>query len=292
MKFGFIGFGEVGRIFSQELHRKGGEVLVYDVLLDQPEQAPLLQARISQAGAVAGCLSHVAGQSEYLFSAVTTEVAKAAASSCSQYVKPGQSYIDLNSTSPSLKVDIGRIIEARGAEFLEGAVLGAVGATGANTRILLGGAKAQATADLLGRFGLNVSFYSTEIGKASTFKMLRSIFSKGIEALLLEMLVAGKRAGIEKDLWEDISQFMASKPFQLIASNWIQSHAVAHRRRYLEMVQVAETMQEIGIPALLTERTAAFFRRSVDQEMNVAFTEKPASLFEVVDFIESKLRPG
>ena len=35
------------------------------------------------------------------------------------------------------------------------------------------------------------------------FKMLRSVFSKGMEALLIEFLVAAERAGIRADLWAE-----------------------------------------------------------------------------------------
>jgi hypothetical protein len=33
-------------------------------------------------------------------------------------------------------------------------------------------------------------------GKAFMFKILRSIFSRGLETLILELLISGKRAGI------------------------------------------------------------------------------------------------
>jgi len=292
MKFGFIGFGEVGRVFSRALREKGGEIFVYDVLLDQPRRAPLLQEKIRQAGAVAGTLPDVASRSDCLVSVVTTEVAKAAAQLCSKHLKPGQVYLDLNSTSPTVKVNIGRIVEDRGAEFVEGAVLGAVGATGANTRILLGGRKGPETAELLSRFGLNADFYSSEIGKASMFKMLRSIFSKGLETLLLELLIAGKRAGIEQDLWDDITDFMEKKPFAAIGGNWIQTHAVAYERRYHEMVQVTETMREIGIEPIMTDATTAFFKRSLALDLDSAFPEKPNSFEAVVAHMEKRLRKG
>jgi len=290
MRFGFIGFGEVGRIFSRELREKGGEILIYDILLDQPLRAPLLQDKIRQAGGVAGTLPDVVRRSDCLFSVVTTEVAKAAAQSCSEHLKPGQFYVDLNSTSPRVKVDIGCIIEDRGADFVEGAVLGAVGATGANTRILLGGRKGPEIADLLRRFGLNADFYASEIGKASMFKMLRSIFSKGLETLLLELFIAGKRAGIEQDLWDDITDFMEKKSFSAIGGNWIQTHAVAYERRYHEMVQVTETLREIGIDPIMTDATTAFFKRSLALGFDSAFPEKPKSFEAVVEHMEERLR--
>ncbi|MCP5118598.1 MAG: NAD(P)-dependent oxidoreductase, partial [bacterium] len=138
--------------------------------------------------------------------------------------------------SPSIKVEIGRTISRSGADFVEGAILGAVGASGADTRILTGGNRGPEAAETLTHLGLRVSFFSSEIGKASTFKMLRSIFSKGFEAVILELLIAGKRAGIEEELWKDVCEFMDQNPFERVAANWTRTHTVAHERRYHEMV--------------------------------------------------------
>jgi 3-hydroxyisobutyrate dehydrogenase-like beta-hydroxyacid dehydrogenase len=205
-------------------------------------------------------------------------------------LRKGQVYVDLNSTSPSVKVNLDEVIRKTGAHFVEGAILGAVGATGTATHVLTGGAKGQEIAETLTALGLNVSFYSKEIGKASMFKMLRSIFSKGMEALILELLIAGRRAGIEKDLWKDVSDFMSRTPFDRVASNWTRSHAVAFERRYHEMVQVRETMREIGLDPILTMATEAFFDRSRALGLDQAFPEKPEAAEAVVEYIERRLR--
>jgi hypothetical protein len=63
-----------------------------------------------------------------------------------------------------------------------------------------------------------------------------------MEALLLELLIAGRRAGIDEELWKDITELMSKTPFEKTASNWVQTHAVACERRYYEMLQVIETM--------------------------------------------------
>jgi len=165
-----------------------------------------------------------------------------------------------------------------------------VGASGAATRVLTGGAKGQAVADLLAGLGLQVSFYSAEIGKASMFKMLRSIFSKGMEALILELLIAGRRAGIEADLWKDVTEFMTRNPFDRVASNWTRSHCVAYERRYHEMVQVRDTMREIGVDPVITMATEAFFDRSRALGLEKAFSEKPDSMDAVIEFMEHRLR--
>jgi len=289
VRIGFIGFGEVASVFSKAMREKGAGILIYDILLSRKGGLEAIQRRIQAEGIRTGTLEEVVTNSEYVLSTVTAQAAKDVAKACREYLKPGQVYLDLNSTSPSVKVEVCKIIQPSGADFVEGAVLGAVGATGLRTRILTAGKKGQEVAETLNNLGLNVSHYSPEIGKASMFKMLRSIFSKGLEGLILELLVAGKRAGIEKDLWDNITRLVTENPFDRVASNWVRTHAVAYERRYYEMVQVVETMRGIGVDPLMTSATKAFFKRSFSLGLKGTFPEKPGSFEEVVNFMEKQL---
>lgn len=221
----------------------------------------------------------------YVLSTVTTSVARKAAEQCAPHLGAGQAYVDLNATEPGLKREVGRIVAACGAAFVEGALLGAVGVSGASTEILLGGPHARrAERDLAGELGLNARLYSEEIGKASMFKMLRSLFSKGMEALLIEFLVAGERAGIRADLWAEVTGLMASHSFEKTAANWVRTHAAAHARRYHEVKQVAAVLRELGIEPTITSATEAFFQRSGRLGLVPARTED-----EVIRFFNEHL---
>lgn len=247
MRIAFVGFGEVATAFSAALAARGAAVAAFDA---NPERT---KAR-SLAEALQGA--------DYVFSTVTTSVARQAAEQCAGQLRSGQTYVDLNATEPKLKADIGRIVSASGAAFVEGALLGAVGVTGAKTEILLGGPHARRAERELRDVGLNVRFYSEEIGKASMFKMLRSVFSKGMEALLIEFLAAGERAGIRADLWNEVTTLFASQGFEKVAANWVRTHASAHARRHHEVQQVAGVLRELGLDPIVTAATESFFARS------------------------------
>ena len=289
-KVGFIGFGEVASVFSKPIRQKGIPVSAFDVLLSQEGGKEILNKRVSVDGVQFDGLPDAVGDAALILSTVTTSVAEEAARSCTEHIGPGQMYIDLNATAPSVKRGIAEIIQPTGADFVEGSILGAVGVTGSKTHILTGGPKGKDAADRLTGLGLNAAYYSCEIGKASTFKMLRSIFSKGLEALLLEFLIAGKRAGIKDDLWKEIVDLFKNNPFDVVADNWIKTHATAHERRYNEIKQVMGVVQEIGIDPILTSGTEAFFKRSCELGLKEAFEEKPDSMDTVIDFMEKQLR--
>ena len=286
----FIGYGEVASAFSAALAARGVAVAAYDVLLEQEGGIHRLQERSAGTKVEFCTLADAVRGADYILSTVTTSVACEAARRCVPHLVAGQTYVDLNATEPGLKLEIEGIIAPSGAAFVEGAVLGAVGVTGAKTEILLGGPHGRrAEGDLAGKLGLNVRFYSEDIGRASMFKMLRSVFSKGLEALLIEFLAAGERAGIRGDLWREVTELMVNHPFEKTASNWVRSHATAHARRRHEMEQVADVLRGLGIEPVMTDATVAFFRRSGTLGLQGKFSSTPTDMDEVVRFFNERL---
>lgn len=285
-KVGFIGFGEVASVLSKRFIENGcSEIFVFDILISDQEGMEKLKKRAQTDKITFASVEETIEKSDYILSTVTTQVAGKVAKECAKYLKQGKTYIDLNSTSPSVKVDISKIIIPTGADFVEGAILGAIGATGADTKILLGGEHTSEASAALNEMGLNTSCFSSEIGKASTFKMLRSIYSKGMEALLLELLIAGKHAGLDKELWNDIIELMSKTPFEKTASNWVKTHVLACERRYYEMIQVVDTMQEIGVEPVITRGTLDVFKRSTKADLSKRVKDKPGSIYEVLELM-------
>jgi 3-hydroxyisobutyrate dehydrogenase-like beta-hydroxyacid dehydrogenase len=285
VRVGFIGFGEVAAVFSGALGISGAEVLAYDVLVSEPGGMARLAQRTAGQRVRFVALSELVNGSDWILSTVTSGVAEAVARSAAPSLATGKSYVDLNATAPAIKQSIAGIIAPTGAHFVEGAILTAVGVTGARTRILIGDADGPASAAALARLGLNTAHYSREIGRASAFKLLRSILSKGLEALLLEFLVAGRRAGLQEDLWREVVDLFAQNGFERVAENWIRTHATAHERRHDEVVQVAEEMRALGLDPVMTAATELVFRRS----MASGLKEKLARTTPTVDAVIAAL---
>lgn len=286
---GILGFGEAGSAFAPALADGGAEVFCYDLRWEREDDAAL-ERRGAGYPAIRFCrLTELLGEVEIILSAVTTDAALDAAGACLPGLGRGKIYCDLNSTAPSIKQRLDRMLAPSGAAFVEGAILGAIGVSGARTQILLGGTRAEDLSAVLNGLGLDTTPYSREIGKASTFKMLRSVFSKGLEALLVEFLAAGRKAGLEDDLWREVTGLMAGGRFERVAENWVCSHATAHRRREHEMRQVNELLRELDFDAIMTEATGRFFARSTACELSGAFDSRPQSMHAVVDALLERL---
>jgi 3-hydroxyisobutyrate dehydrogenase-like beta-hydroxyacid dehydrogenase len=265
-------------------------VLAFDVLLDRPggRDALIRRARGGQPPDLVP-LAELASRADIVLSTVTTDVAVDAAKTAAPLLHRDQVFVDLNATSPAIKREIAPIIDASAANFVEGAILSAVGVMGAKSKVLLCGARADEVAATMSGLGLNFHAYGSEIGKASSFKMLRSVFSKGLEALLIECLLAAHRAGIEHDMWREIVATMDAASFDEIGGNWIRTHATAHGRRYHEMLQVRDVLRELSLDAPMTDATIKLFERSSNAALKDAFTTTPATSAEVIAALDSRI---
>jgi len=288
-RIGFIGLGEVATVLSRELVKNGAEVRAFDVLSATPEGRSIIKERIRNTGVKLCSIENTVRASQYILSTVPTQEARQVAKMASAYLKKGKLYIDMNSTSPAEKVEIGEIIEASGCEYIEAAILGAIGAEGPRARVLVTGLRGNEVAELFNSLGLNWEWYGENIGKASMFKMLRSVFSKGLECIIVELLLAGMRGGIEEDLWQEVCRFMNQNPFDIVADNWVLSHATACKRRYHEMVQVNETLRDLGIHSVMSRATESFFKRSLEAGIVEAFEKKPDSRKRVIEYLDKQI---
>jgi 3-hydroxyisobutyrate dehydrogenase-like beta-hydroxyacid dehydrogenase len=246
-----------------------------------------MRKKIEDDRSKACSLAEVLGASDYILSVVTPQSCREIADCASRSLHGHQVFVDLTSTSPAVKRMIGAIVTSSGAKFVEGVILGAVSPS-TSPIILLGGPAGDSAAFVFQEYGLAARFYSPEIGRASAFKMLRSIFSKGIEAVLVETLVAARRAGLLDEIWKEIRTTLSTGKIEGTLQTWIRSHARSARRRCHEMQEVSQFLDEIGIEAVLPQASGQVFARSFELGVSDAFPQEPASFKEVIDYLEKQ----
>ncbi len=285
--FGIVGHGVVGSVFSRLLCNHGARVLSYDRLLDRSETASLMRKKIEDDGSKACSLAELLAASDYILSVVTPQSCREVADDVSRSLHGHQVFVDLTSTSPAVKRMLGAMVTNSGAIFVEGVILGAVSSF-TSPVILLGGPAGESAASVLQQYGLAARFYSPEIGRAAAFKMLRSIFSKGIEAVLVETLVAARRAGLLDDIWEEIRTTLSTGKVEDTLEAWIRSHARSAQRRCREMQEVSQFLEEIGIRPVLSRASGQVFARSFELGVSRAFCQEPESFREVIEYLEQK----
>lgn len=247
MKVAMIGFGEVGGIFATDLVQAGAELSVFDI-------DPGAQARA--AGLAAHTVSDAARGAAIVFVCVTAGSVMDAMRSLEGGLGHGPFVVDVNSIAPGTKQAAARLIEAAGGRYVEAAVMASVPPKRLRTPMLLGGPHAAGFIEAARPFGMDLTDYSPEIGRASSVKMCRSVMIKGIEALTTECMLAARHYGVENDVLRTLGDTLPHPDWPALA-RYVISRALIHgKRRAEEMREVARTVSDAGLEPLLSTAIA------------------------------------
>jgi 3-hydroxyisobutyrate dehydrogenase-like beta-hydroxyacid dehydrogenase len=257
-RIALVGFGEVGTIFGRDLAQQGAAITTYDILLDAPASRPALLERARAAGVTAcDTLGDAIRDADLVISAVTASSSHDVAERAASSLRPGQCFLDVNSVAPGTKRGNARAVEASGADYVEAAVMAPVPPQRLAVPMLLGGRRAAALAAALAAFGMKATVAAEAIGTASAIKMCRSIMIKGIEALVVESMLAARRFGAEDAVLASLDRTFPSMGWTAQLPDYLVSRVAEHgRRRAAEMREVASTLEDVGIPPIMASATA------------------------------------
>lgn len=274
---GFLGFGEVGRLLTGGLVAEGAPaVMAYDIGLGDPTRRTRTLAWMREAGAgVCESPAELAARCPLILSAVVSSAAVPAAECMAQHLGSGHLYVDLNSTSPQLKQEVGQIVAGRGARFVEAAVMAAVPRLGHRVPILLCGEAAGEVMRRLSPYGMALEDFGPEIGRASATKMFRSIVVKGLEALLLECALGAERYGVTERVLDYVGTGYPGIDWNGLAHFLLGRTAIHGERRAHEMLEVAGTLRALGIEPVMSEAAAERLSSAVRLGLKAHFEDAP-----------------
>lgn len=248
LNVGLIGYGEVGKIFSNGLKAKGlswvgaWDIVFGDALLGGAQRLH------ATAHGVEACesASAVCAKATLIMSAVTSSNTLAVAKEVTRTIRPGTVFLDLNSASPGTKLRAAALIEAAGGKYVEAGVMSSVPPYGLAVPMLVGGRHAVALADRLRTLGFEITPVSDKIGIASATKMSRSIMIKGLEALVIESYSTARKYGVEDAMIATLAETLPGIDWQKQGAYFF-NRAVEHgKRRAEEMREAANTVKEAG----------------------------------------------
>jgi 3-hydroxyisobutyrate dehydrogenase-like beta-hydroxyacid dehydrogenase len=227
-----VGHGSVGSFIAGRLARQGLAVAV----LDPAPRVPIDPVHVAD-------LDHLRGRVDYVVSCVTPDVARAVPALVESVLRPDGVVFEWNTISPAEKR---AIRDAVAAATIDVALLDSLDAAGERPNLAVSGADAETAARLLTEQGFQVEVVGDEVGQAATIKYLRSVFMKGLEALVLEYVALASvvddrdvaRASLAGNLGQEFVAFMDV----LVATNRVHAE-----RRALELAQAVRTFGEDGI---------------------------------------------
>ncbi len=253
-----VGFGEAGGIFAKDLAVAGMDVVVFDILFNSSRQRKRMLNKAQACGVTAArSLKDCLNKAELVISAVTASSALEVAKEAGTILGVGQLFLDINSVSPATKCTAASYVVRKGARFVEAAVISAVPKQRLQVPMLLGGPHAFETAECLQRIGMNATPLSDQLGIASAVKMCRSVIIKGLEALVVESLFAARMYGAEDKVLESLAASFPGMGWKDHLPDYLISRVAEHgRRRAVEMREVAQTLQHVGIEPMMALATS------------------------------------
>jgi 3-hydroxyisobutyrate dehydrogenase-like beta-hydroxyacid dehydrogenase len=258
IRWGLIGYGEVGRHFASGLKSQGVWVGAWDRKLatEGATRADMLDHARGQGVHACADVPSLCHQAHWLISAVTASQTLAVAEEAAAHLRPGTVFLDLNSASPGTKQRAACLIEEAGGRYLEAGVMTSVPPYGIRVPMLLGGPHAEALLPILKTFGMDVRVASEKLGVASATKMCRSVMIKGLEALVLESFTTARHYGVEDAMIATLQETFPGIDWARQGSYFFSRVAQHGRRRAEEMREAAHTVQEAGFEPFMAAAIA------------------------------------
>jgi len=295
MKLGFIGFGEAAYEMSSGLKQQVGliDIIAYDPMWDHPTFGALVQGRAAQTE-----VELVSGSEEVLKNvdlvivAVPADRAYEVSNSLKPFLKIGSVYIDVSASTPDVKKQISANIKEKNVSFVDAAMMGPLPVYKHKVPILASGDGTDAFIDLMSPFGMDITKVSDIPGEASSVKLVRSIFMKGIAGLFIEMLDAAYAFNVHDYVLNSISETMDSKSFEFTLNRMVTGTSIHALRRATELEGSIQMLEQANIDATLSKATKDKLKQISESNLREKFQGKtPDHWLEVITALheESKV---
>ena len=289
--FAFIGFGELGSSLAEGLSRSGAHLVrVYTPERTQPAAAIALEDRLRRAGAqrTASLQEAVAGATAVL-SVVPAGASCTVAERCAPLLDADAYYVDLTAAPVADKEIAAALVGQVGALYVDAAVLGTVATSGFEVPIIASGPGAHGWQAIVDPEGFVVEAIDAPAGHATLLKLLRSVYMKGREALILEMMLAARRYGLAERVAESIRGPGEQVPFTTLAERVLCALAVHAERRAEELLASSEVVRAAGIDPVISRAGSEVLRGLAELELRDTFDrERPSDAEQVLAAIDER----
>lgn len=256
LTIGLVGFGEAGLAFAEGWKPLGLKISTYDVKLDDQHSADVISKRCQSAGVlVCHTIGETIGNADIVFSFVTADQAHVAAENCGSLGKKDSLYFDCNSCSPETKRKSAALLEDTGFRYVDAAVMAPVHPRLHQTPINICGDHCASAKEIADRLEMSVTAIDGPVGTTSSIKMIRSIMMKGFEAVMMECVLAGCKAGVDDQVLDSLDKTYPGFDFKQKAGYMMERVMVHGERRAAEMREVAQTLEELGMSNAMTTST-------------------------------------
>jgi 3-hydroxyisobutyrate dehydrogenase len=270
MKIALIGGGMVGRSFSEAFAANGMNVAwIWDA-----KPSPELHAFAQSIGAsVHERPGQWLSKADLVVSAVFGTVAYEVAELTMPHLHANAMFVDMTTADPSDMEKASDLSQMHHVNFVDVAITGAVNLHGAKTPLLCAGEKAADVAQIFKKLGTPIQVVGDKPGDAASLKLLRSIFTKGLEALTVECLLMAEKRGLRNQIHEILSD-VDQGSLRAMMESMVCTHIEHSARRHKEVVEAQRQMEQAGVLPLVTHSVELLFARTANRHIQFPFTDK------------------
>ena len=222
--------------------RAGGSTVVWA----SDGRSPATTGRAEAAGLEdAGSLARLCERASIVLSICPPDAAEALAETVIATGFDGI-FVDANAIAPERARRIAGRIEAAGARYVDGGLIGPPATAPGTTRLYLSGGAAAQVAALFGGSMLEARVLDATPDRASALKMCYAAHTKGLTALRCALVAAAERLGVREALFEQWAGENAGKPDQI--AEGIRGVTAKAWRFEGEMREIAATLEAAGLP--------------------------------------------
>ncbi|NWC76534.1 NAD(P)-dependent oxidoreductase [Pseudomonas sp. P7759] len=282
MKITIVGLGEVGRCYAQALASR----TTVELLFCEQRIAPAAQRLADELGVqIHPGIGDWLVESDCVLSCVVGTQSLEVTRECMAHLKPGTLFADLTTAAPERKRLAGAEAAQQRVDYVDVAIMGAIAYLREKTPLLCSGAKADAFVELLLSAGATArALPASQPGDAITLKILRSVFTKGMEALAVDVLLAAERQQLRPALYEvlkDIDQ----APLPAFLEMLVSTHVVHATRRLHEVEEAERQLASLGIASSVLGGVRQRFSHSSEGLEQEPITEEQPSLAQALDWL-------
>lgn len=254
---GLLHPGEMGATVGAAARSAGSRVLWASERRGDATRARAADAELEDVGS----LEALVGAAEVVISVcpphAASDVARAVAA-CGF----GGLYVDANAIAPATSRSIGAIVEAGGAEFVDGGIIGPPARRPGSTRLYLSGSSAARVAALFKGSALAAIPLDGQVGAASALKLAFASWTKGSSALLMAVRALAIREGVDQALLEEWKTSIPDLPAR--SEGVVRGTARKAWRFVGEMEEIADAFRDAGLPDGFHRAAAELYARLAD----------------------------
>ncbi|MGR0221394.1 DUF1932 domain-containing protein [Agromyces sp. ZXT2-6] len=239
-----LGLGEAGRIYAADLAERGAEVTAADPAVVSAPAGVVLAPSVPEA--VRGA--------DIVLSLVGGSAAASVLDAAARAMDAAAVFADMNTVAPATKRELASRAAGHGIPFADVAILAPVPRARIDTPLGVSGTGASMLQSALQALRIPSTDLGPEAGSAAGLKLLRSVFMKGLAALIFESVTAARAVGAEEWVIDQIASELGPSGHELV-TRLLEGTPVHAVRREAEMRDALAFLQSLGAAHPMTDGT-------------------------------------